>query len=208
MAAAASRLSTRRRYPLMVWVYGGEDASAPSTMLAAGSRNLDVQVPSTRGFIVWRPAAPLRVGSPLQDVDAAVLPSVTHLIELGMVDPQRLAIMGNSYGGTSTLNILAQTTMFGAAITSVSGGGNPLTRYLRLSPGGQDWLHLLEGGQFRLQGTPWDNPAQYYDNRRRRSIRRYTHRCCSKWAAAIAATTWKTSRPCSLASFGARRWAC
>ena len=117
-----------RRFPLVVKVYGGSRLSNRLNRfgLEAGIDNL--QLLATRGYAVLDVDAPLRVGTPLNDLAADVLPAVDTVIAMGIADPTRLALMGHSYGGYSVLAILVQTNRFKAAVSS-GGFSNLFSQY-------------------------------------------------------------------------------
>lgn len=152
-----------RRYPVMVWVYGGDERILAEGGYRGGGP-FDFQVLATRGYAVLQPSTPLRVGSPLKDLAAAVLPAVDKVVEMGIADPQRLAVMGNSYGGYSVKALLVQTTRFRAAITSVGSGGNLFTTYAGLFNQDRDSLAALESGQLGMGGDPWRYRERYIEN--------------------------------------------
>jgi dipeptidyl aminopeptidase/acylaminoacyl peptidase len=153
------------RYPLIVWVYGG--------FLLSGNVNRygsvivehqNMQLLSSRGYAVLLPDTPLRVGTPMQDLASTVLPAVDKTIEMGVADPERLGIMGTSYGGYSTLALIVQTTRFKAAVMDV-GFANLSSMYgVMLKSGmplGAGWA---EEGQGRMGGPPWEFPERYVQN--------------------------------------------
>jgi dipeptidyl aminopeptidase/acylaminoacyl peptidase len=105
------------RYPTVAFVYGGapdplprrDDNSMLNLMLLAG-----------RGYAVLLPDIPLSPtgvpGDPILDMNNGVDPAVDRAINLGIADPDRLAVMGHSYGGYSTFGLLTQTHRYRAGI--------------------------------------------------------------------------------------------
>ena len=153
-----------KRYPMIVKVYGGSRLSGRLNRfgLEAGVDNL--QLLSTRGYAVLLPDAPLRVGSPLADLAATVMPGVDSVIAMGIADPERLGLLGHSYGGYSTLAILVQTTRFKAAVSS-AGFSNLLTQYGEMrADGSAIGIGWSERGQGRMGGSPWEFRARYLEN--------------------------------------------
>ena len=153
-----------KRFPLVVKVYGGSMLSSRMNRfgLEAGIDNLHLL--STRGYGVLLPDAPLREGTPLGDLAAAVLPGIDSAIALGLADPERLALMGHSYGGYSVLALLVQTDRFKAAVSS-GGFGNLFTQYgLLRDDGSAIGIGMLERTQGRMGGHPWELRDRYIAN--------------------------------------------
>jgi len=115
---------------------------------------------------VLEPDAPLRVGRPMRDLLGTVMPGVDAAIEQGYADPDRLAVMGQSYGSYSTLALISQTTRFkAAAITGAVVHPDLVADYLNAEPDvGNFHTGYYETGQGNMRGTPWDQPERYLDN--------------------------------------------
>jgi dipeptidyl aminopeptidase/acylaminoacyl peptidase len=153
-----------RRFPLVVKVYGGSMLSWRINRfgLDAGIDNLHLL--STRGYGVLLPDAPLRDGTPLEDLAAAVLPGIDSAVAMGLADPARLAVMGHSYGGYSALALLVQTERFKAGISS-GGFSNLFTQYgLLREDGSAIGVGMLERAQGRMGGHPWELRDRYIAN--------------------------------------------
>ncbi|HWX43612.1 MAG TPA: prolyl oligopeptidase family serine peptidase [Blastocatellia bacterium] len=158
---------TDRRYPLIVDVYGGDSLSDSVNRFGlAGLANwtTNKQLLATRGYAVLLPDTPLRVGSPMSDLASTVLPAVDKVIEMGIADPERLGVMGASYGGYSTLALIVQTTRFRAAVI-FAGFGDLISAYGEMSDeGAARMIQLAEKGQLRMGGTPWQFRDRYIEN--------------------------------------------
>jgi dipeptidyl aminopeptidase/acylaminoacyl peptidase len=100
----------------------------------------------------------------MQDIAKAVLPGVNKAIELGIADPDKLGVMGHSYGGYSTLSLIVQSTRFKAAVCS-AGIANLFSQYGAF---GEDGMTIgvgwAEDGQGRLAGSPWEFRERYIEN--------------------------------------------
>lgn len=156
---------TDRRYPLVVWVYGGSMLSANVNRYgAAGAEHHNMQLLSSRGYAVLLPDTPLNVGTTMHDIAKTVLPAIDKTIELGIADPQRLGVMGISYGGYSTLALIVQTERFKAAVMDV-GMGNLTSSYGVMLKNGEAYgAGWAERGQGRMGGPPWEFPERYIQN--------------------------------------------
>jgi dipeptidyl aminopeptidase/acylaminoacyl peptidase len=123
-----------------------------------------MQLFATRGYAVLLPDSALRIGTPMQDLARTVLPAVDRVIELGIADPERLGIMGHSYGGYSTLSLIVQTTRFKAAHMD-AGVGNLISQYGEMMKSGATFgVGWAEQGQGRMGGTPWEFRERYIQN--------------------------------------------
>jgi len=148
------------RLPLVVWVYGGNRGSRAINRfgLWGAAANLNMHVLATRGYAVLYPDAPLRTGRTTDDLEATTLPGVNAAIEGGWADPERLAIMGQSYGSLNTLALLTRTDRFRAAvITAAVLHPDLFADYLGATG-------YWEQGQGDMGGTIWEVPDRYRDN--------------------------------------------
>ncbi len=156
-----------RRYPLIVWVYGGRDGAELLNRFGIGGDvpTFNFHVLATRGYAVFSPDAPQRPGTPMKDLADSVLPGVNRVIELGIADPERLAVMGQSYGSYCTLALIAQTDRFKAAIITAVLDPDLFSSYLRMYPDGRAGsTGYFEHGQGNMGGTPWQYRDRYLDN--------------------------------------------
>ena len=153
------------RYPLLVWVYGGESLSNHFNQFGfEGSGAFNMQLFATRGFAVLFPDAPLHLGTTMADLGKAVLPGVNKAIEIGIADPERLGLMGHSFGGYCTLALIVQTRRFKAAVEA-DGMGDLFGLYGEMSKSGTAYgASVVEHGQVLMGGTPWEFRDRYAEN--------------------------------------------
>jgi dipeptidyl aminopeptidase/acylaminoacyl peptidase len=159
------------RYSVIVDVYGG---SLPSNFVnrfgsestSANYGILNTQLLATRGYAVFMPDIPMKIGSPMKDIANAVLSGIDKIIELGIADPDRLGVKGVSYGGYCTLALIVQSNRFKAAVVRSSAGGNLLSAYgvMGGSTGTGSFTGWAESGQGAMGGTPWQYRDRYIDN--------------------------------------------
>ena len=153
------------RYPLVVWVYGGVALSNNLDRFGlAYSGPFNMQLLAAHGYAVLLPDAPQRLGTPMLDLAKTVLPGVNRLVELGIADPDRMALAGHSYGGYSVLSLLVQTRRFKAAIVA-DGTGSLLSAYGQMgSDGSALGISIEEIGQGLMGSTPWEARDRYVEN--------------------------------------------
>jgi dipeptidyl aminopeptidase/acylaminoacyl peptidase len=153
------------RVPLVVWVYGGSYGSEAVNQFGFGwGTTFNMQMLATRGYAVLFPDVPLHDGRPVQDVIDAVLSGVNRAVELGIADPERLAVMGQSFGGYNTQSLITHTTRFKAAIITGSATANLFEGYPRFESGMDVGTGYYERGQGGMRVTPWEMPLRYIDN--------------------------------------------
>lgn len=154
-----------KRYPLVVVVYGGERQSDRLNRFGGwGDGPFNMQLLVTRGFAVFLPDAPQNLGTPMADLAKTVLPGVNKLIELGVADPHRLGLFGQSYGGYSVLSLLVQTRRFKAAVEA-DGYADEIGSYGSMQmTGSAASVAIEESGQGLMGGPPWEHPLRYVQN--------------------------------------------
>ena len=153
------------RYPMIVQVYGGSAVSGSLNQFGMGGAPVDnLQLFATRGYVVLMADSHLRVGTPMQDLLKSVMPGVDRAVALGIADPDRVGLIGHSYGGYSTLSLIVQTQRFKAAVVS-AGIGNLTAAYGALGSDGSNYLQSwAESGQGRMGGSPWEYRDRYIEN--------------------------------------------
>jgi dipeptidyl aminopeptidase/acylaminoacyl peptidase len=166
-----------KRYPLVTCVYPGEwhkDLLPPLFSDSAAN----VHLFSARGYAVLIPSMPLKpkgeVEDPMLRLPEGVLPAVDKVIEMGIADPNRLAVGGWSFGGYSTYGLIALTNRFRAAI-ALAGPSDLISNYgiFRAATRSEENLDMdehsegiiwSEGGQGRMGNPPWRDVGRYLRN--------------------------------------------
>lgn len=123
-----------------------------------------MQLLATRGYAILLPDAPQNLGTPMLDLAKTVLPGVSKVIEMGIADPDRLGVMGHSYGGYSTLSLIVQTKRFKAAV-SLDGMGDMVGAYGQMRKDGTAFgTSMEEQGSGLMGDTPWQVRERYVEN--------------------------------------------
>ena len=152
------------RYPLLVWVYGGEQGSDYIGQFGLLGGWFNLQLFATRGYAVLFPDVPQHLGTPMADLAKDVLPGINKIIEMGIADESRVGVLGQSYGGYSVLSLLVQSRRFKAAAT-IDGPGDLISFYGEMGEDGTAYgTGVVEGGQGLLGGSPWEFRSRYIEN--------------------------------------------
>ncbi|HEX3913131.1 MAG TPA: prolyl oligopeptidase family serine peptidase [Steroidobacteraceae bacterium] len=158
-------------YPLIVVIYGGgrisDDINSFGLMSARAGFWLPYdnrQLLATRGYAVLLADTVAHVGHPMRDIAQSVLPAVDRLVDDGVADPNRLGIMGHSYGGYSVLSVLVQTNRFKVAVAS-GATANLIESYGEMLEDGTVWkVSWAEEGQGRMGGSLWEHRDRFIEN--------------------------------------------
>ena len=125
--------------------------------------NPNMNIIANQGWFGLRPSVDLVIGYPGEAWVKGVTSAVNHLIERGLVDPEKVGVHGTSYGGYATSLLITQTDRFAAAI-NISGKVNIIS-FLGDSPRiGHRNYGAAEAGQDRLGKTLWEAPFKYINH--------------------------------------------
>jgi dipeptidyl aminopeptidase/acylaminoacyl peptidase len=156
------------RYPMILQVHGGPHGRFSKAF------NAGAQIWAARGYAVLQGNPRGSSGRTLEFSNANIMDwggkdfldlmaGVDRVIDMGVADPERLAIMGGSYGGFMTFWAVTQTDRFKAAI-----GHAAISDWFSFY-GQTDIPYLLE---FGFGGLPWRmketferwSPVEYAEN--------------------------------------------
>jgi dipeptidyl aminopeptidase/acylaminoacyl peptidase len=167
-----------RRYPTLMWVYGGYSPSGIDDYFLdphmPGLYNL--QLYASRGYVVAIPAMPIprseAPGEPLVAFLGGALPAIDKLVELGITDNDRVGLFGQSFGGYTVNALVAQTDHFKAA-AAIAGATDIATNYGAFDPAARGWPGIEQdmavNGPIYEKGLgfkidPATDPALYHRN--------------------------------------------
>ncbi len=140
-----------KKYPLVCELY--------ETFFNNGYRPT-MNMVANAGYFGFRPSVSLEKGYPGEAWIKGVTSGINRLIEMGLVDQDKLGVHGVSYGGYATSLLISQTDRFAAAI-NISGKTNIIS-FLGDSPKiGTRNYSAAEVGQDRIGENLWDAPLKY-----------------------------------------------
>lgn len=116
-----------RRYPMLMWVYQGYTVSGhPNEQWFDPYLNgfYNLQLYAANGYVVLVPSMPMDLraegGDVYRQVLAGTMPAIDKLVELGIADPDRVGVFGQSRGGYTVTALLGQTNRFKAGVAMAS----------------------------------------------------------------------------------------
>ena len=151
-----------KKYPLILNIHGGPSGAFGETFIGA-SGLYPIASFAAKGYAVLRvnPRGSVGYGNKFRSANINdwgggdyrdLMTGVDHVIEIGIADPNRLAVMGWSYGGFMTNWVIGQTTRFKAAATG-AGLSNMISMW-----GTNDIPTILDD---YFSGTPVEQPDRY-----------------------------------------------
>lgn len=164
-------------YPTVVWVYGG-DVHADKDEPAQRDDNdfLNLLLLAGHGYAVLFPSMPIPLqgvpSDPMKHLNDGVDPAIDQAVALGVADPNRLAVMGHSYGGYSTFALITQTHRYRTAVgmmgisdlVSSYGEFDSRFRYDDPNYAAEIGPYFDEWAQGRMGVPPWTDPERYVRN--------------------------------------------
>ena len=125
--------------------------------------NENMNLITAQGWFGFRPSVRFEEGFPGEAWLKAVPNAINKIIERGLVDPDRVGVYGQSYGGYATNLLITQTNRFAAA-ANVSGKVNIIS-FLGDSPKITTRNYAAaEVGQDRIGATLWEQPHKYIEH--------------------------------------------
>ena len=143
-----------RQYPLVAEIY---------EQYFDNGFNENMNLVTAQGWFGFRPSVRFEEGFPGEAWLKAVPNAINKIIERGLVDPDRVGVYGQSYGGYATNLLITQTDRFAAA-ANVSGKVNIIS-FLGDSPKITTRNYAAaEVGQDRIGATLWEQPHKYIEH--------------------------------------------
>jgi dipeptidyl aminopeptidase/acylaminoacyl peptidase len=163
----------------LFWIYPGyqvrEGREYFTDPLMPGLYNLRLY--AARGFAIAIPSIPLDRKKPPEDlpahVTAHVLAAANALIARGVVDPARMAVFGQRFGGFGTSAVIAHTNRFKAA-ASLAAINDWRSYYLQIDPTARGYpgiehersanMPMVDNYGYGFTAPPWGDAARFSRN--------------------------------------------
>lgn len=153
-----------KQYPMIVYIYeirstGVHRYVSPSDRSAYNTSNY-----TSSGFFIFQPDIIYKTNHPGESAVDCVVPAVEMMLETGMIDKDKVGIMGHSWGAYQTSFIITQTDLFSAAVA-----GAPLINMISMYNeiywnSGSPNQNIFETSQGRLREPWWNIMDEYIDN--------------------------------------------
>lgn len=153
-----------RQYPMIVYFYEKLTDGLHNYQAPSGRNTINPLVYNALGYVVFMPDIVYTDGQPGPSAAKAIIPGVQSLIQKGFVDPKRIGITGQSWGGYQSAYLITVTNMFAAAVP------NATVVNMTSAYGGIRWQSGLartfqyEHTQSRIGGSLWQYPERFIEN--------------------------------------------
>jgi dipeptidyl aminopeptidase/acylaminoacyl peptidase len=155
----------RKQYPMIVYFYERSADTLHNYRAPAPSASImNPTMFASQGYIVFIPDIVYKPGYPGESAMHSIMPGVHEVLRRGFVDPKRVGLDGQSWGGYQIAYMITETDMFAAAYS-----GAPVANMFS-AYGGIRWGSGLvrqfqyERTQSRIGDTPWNMPLRYLEN--------------------------------------------
>ncbi len=145
--------------PVIMDLYGNDrgKGDVSLTALHEASYIVDPHLLGRYGYAFFKPDMPQTDAEPASSLARSAEAAADALRDSGLVDAERICIMGQSYGGYTVMSVLARSKRFRCGIAACGIYDLP-----RMTLGGMSGY--VEGGQGRMQASLWDKPQRYLEN--------------------------------------------
>jgi dipeptidyl aminopeptidase/acylaminoacyl peptidase len=152
------------RYPMIVYTYELLSPGIHAYEVPSERDYYNFTAWTQQGYFVLRPDIVYRWRDPGVSALEAVRPAVAKVVELGLVDENRVGLIGHSWGGYQATFLPTRTNIFAASVA-----GAPLTDFVSFmgafhwNPGMPETSHW-ETGQGRMEVPYWEDPEAHHRN--------------------------------------------
>lgn len=154
-----------KKYPMITYFYEKlSDSLHQYYSPAPSASTINIPMYCSSGYIVFVPDIPYKIGYPGESAMSAIMPGVQAIVARGYIDPKRLGLQGQSWGGYQAGYLVTETNMFAAACA-----GAPVSDMVS-AYGGIRWGSGVsregqyEHGQSRIGGSLWQDPLKFIEN--------------------------------------------
>ena len=153
-----------KTYPMIVYTYERLSQNLHNYVVPSERSYYNFNVFTADGYFVLMPDIVYRGRDPGVSALEAVEPAVQTIVARGVVDPDRIGLVGHSWGGYQATYLPTRTDIFAASVA-----GAPITNFLSFAgaihwtPGIAEMSHW-ETGQARMGVPYWEDLDAYLRN--------------------------------------------
>ena len=153
-----------KQYPMITYIYELESQELHRYAAPSETSPYNPAVYTSQGYFVFSPDITYRAQFPGVSASECVIPAVQSIIDRGLVDKDRIGLVGHSWGAYQTAFLVTQTDLFAAGVA-----GAPLTNMMSMSMSiywnsGQTDAYIFHESQGRMDRPFWQDVETYIAN--------------------------------------------
>ncbi|MEE9394775.1 MAG: prolyl oligopeptidase family serine peptidase [Planctomycetota bacterium] len=153
-----------KSYPLIVYIYEKRSNQLHRFATPSERRPYNPSVFSAEGYFVFQPDIVYQAQNPGLSAVECVVPAVEKVLTYGLIDKERVGLVGHSWGAYQTSFIVTQTDLFAAGVA-----GAPLTNMMSMSMNiywnsGSTNASIFHESQGRMDQPFWRDVETYMKN--------------------------------------------
>ena len=153
-----------KKYPMIVYIYEKRSQGLHRYEVPSEKHPYNPAVFSAEGYFVFQPDIVYRPQEPGISALECVVPAVEQVLKTGMVDKEKVGLVGHSWGAYQTAFIVTRSDLFAAGVA-----GAPLTNMMSMSVSvywnsGQTNAAIFTQSQGRMDKPFWQDPENYIRN--------------------------------------------
>lgn len=154
-----------KKHPMIVYFYERDSELLHSYRTPAPSAStINISLFVSQGYVVLVPDIKYKTGYPGESAMSCILPATQEAIRRGFVDPKRIGIQGQSWGGYQVAYLVTESDMFAAGCA-----GAPVSNMLSAYGGIRGESGVVREGQYeygqsRIGESIWEKPLRYLEN--------------------------------------------
>jgi dipeptidyl aminopeptidase/acylaminoacyl peptidase len=159
-------LDKTKKYPMLVYFYERNADNLHRFYQITPSRSIiNPAWCVSNGYVVFVPDIPYVTGFPGQSAENAIVSGTLGMAaQFPFIDPTKIGIQGQSWGGYQVAYLVTQTNLYAAAMA-----GAPVSNMVSAYGGirwesGMSRMFQYEKTQSRLGATLWEAPFRYIEN--------------------------------------------
>lgn len=159
--------NNQKKYPMIVLIYQKLSQYLHSytnpSQLTGEEDGFNISTFTTQGYFVLTPDISYEIGDPGVSATDCVVSATNKVIAQGLVLPDKIGLIGHSFGGYETDFIITQTNLFAAAVAG-SAVTDLTSHYLSVGLLEMPNIYRFETSQFRIGKSLFEDWTSYTRN--------------------------------------------
>ncbi len=152
------------QHPMIVYIYEKRSQNLHAYTAPSETRPYNPSVFTSLGYFVYQPDIVYRAQNPGISALECVVPAVDAVLAKGEVDPDKVGLVGHSWGAYQTAFIVSRSNLFAAGVA-----GAPLTNMMSMSMSiywnsGSTDARIFHESQGRMDKPFWQDVETYMAN--------------------------------------------